>query len=306
MEEKQKAIEAIALCKNYGNVKALQGLDIEVEKGEIYGFLGHNGAGKTSFMKILIGLCHPSSGHVKLFGEKISTQTKKRIGFLPERVSIPGFLKAREFLVYCAKLQDQFTKNTYLQIDEILEKVGLKDVGDEKTAGFSKGMLQRLGLAQCILGHPEILLLDEPGSGLDPQGIIDFRNLILEENRKRNVTIFLNSHRLLEAEKICTRVGILQKGQLVASGSIENLTRGKNQIRLKLENWTEKLQELMKSISVEYKFPNETEVIFEPKESLDIAQIPKIVVETGGNILHYERSKESLEEIFMRVTGGNQ
>jgi ABC-2 type transport system ATP-binding protein len=303
MSTKEKAIQAIALCKNYGNIQALQDLNFEIESGEIFGFLGHNGAGKTSFLKILIGLSHPSSGEVRIFGEKVNTKVKRRLGYLPEKVSIPGFLKASEFLAYCYRLQEKLTPAKLNRIEELLEKVGLSEHKNERVQGFSKGMLQRLGLAQSILGEPDILLLDEPGSGLDPQGIIDFRNLILEENKKRKVTIFLNSHRLLEAEKICTRIGILQKGKLISSGSIDNLTKGKNQIKLKLEIWTESLRKFIESISLIHSFPNEKEVHFEPKENIDIPIIPKLLIENGGNILHYEISKESLEEIFLRVTG---
>jgi len=306
MKTHPKAIEAIALCKSYGSLQVLKNLNLEVEVGEIFGFLGHNGAGKTSFMKILIGLSYPSSGSVKLFGENIQVKSKKKIGFLPEKVSIPGFLKAIEFLVYCARLSGKSTKEAYLQANELIEKVGLAEFKNEQTTNFSKGMLQKLALAQCMIGEPELLLLDEPGSGLDPLGTVELRNLILEQNQKRKVTIFLNSHRLLEVEKICTRIGILQKGELIALGAISDLTKGKNQIKLRLETWTESLMNLMFQISKEHKFINEQEVVLEPKEIIDTTQIPKLVVENGGNILLYEKSYESLEEIFIRLTGGTK
>lgn len=298
------AIQVTALCKNYGSLKALKNLYLEVFKGEIFGFLGHNGAGKTTFLKILVGLSHASSGEVKIFGEKLSNKTRKNFSFLPERVSIPAFLTPIEFLKYSYRLHYHLPKKVDLEIQEAIEKVGLEKFKKEKVAGFSKGMLQRLGLAQSLLGKPNILLLDEPGSGLDPQGIIDFRNIILEENRTRKATIFLNSHRLLEMEKICHRIGILQNGELVASGSLEDLTKEKNQIHIKLENINEKLIKLFEESSHYFHFINDTEVVLEPKENILVRELPKRIVENDGNILFYSKKKESLEEIFLRITRG--
>lgn len=298
------AIQSIALCKSYGSLKALNEINLEVYKGEIFGFLGHNGAGKTTFLKILVGLTQASSGEVQIFGEKLSTRSRKNFGFLPERVSIPTFLTPVEFLKYSYQLRFELPKKIYPEIDEVLLKVGLTEFKKEKVSGFSKGMLQRLGLAECLLGKPNILLLDEPGSGLDPEGLISFRNIILEENKIRRVTVFLNSHRLLEMEKICHRIGILQKGSLVASGSLEELTRQKNQIHIKLETINQKLVNLFENIGKYFQYINENEIILEPKENVVVREIPKLIVENDGNILHYSKRKESLEEIFLRITRG--
>lgn len=298
------AIESIALCKNYGSLKALKGINLQVQKGEIFGFLGHNGAGKTTFLKILVGLTHPSSGDVKVFGEKANYRARRYFGFLPEKVSIPGFLTPIEFLKYSYKLHYNLPKKILPEIEEVLSKVGLEKFKKEKVTGFSKGMLQRLGLAQCLLGSPKILLLDEPGSGLDPEGLISFRNIILEENKKRQATVFLNSHRLLEMEKICHRIGILQSGSLVASGSLDELTKEKNQIHIKLETITPNILQLFEQVSEHFYFVSKTEIVLEPKQNVVTREIPKLLVEAGGNILFYSKKKENLEEIFLRITRG--
>lgn len=298
------AIQAKEVSKNYGNLKALNRINLEVYQGEIFGFLGHNGAGKTTFLKILVGLTNPSSGEIVINGEKLSTKSRKYFGFLPERVSIPSFLTPLEFLKYSYRLHYEVPKKIFPEIEEVLVKVGLDKFKKEKVVGFSKGMMQRLGLAECLLGKPSILLLDEPGTGLDPEGLINFRNILLEENKSRNVTVFFNSHRLLEMEKICHRIGILQKGNLVASGSLEELTKQKNQIHIKLETMTEKLIRLFEQISSHFQFINDTEVVLEPKENIIVREIPKLIVENEGNILLYTKKKESLEEIFLRITRG--
>lgn len=300
------AIESIDLCKNYRDLKALKNINLKVRKGEIFGFLGHNGAGKTTFLKILVGLSYPSSGEVKIFGEKISFKSRRHLGFLPERVSIPAFLTPIEFLKYSYKLHYNLPKKIYPEIEEVLLKVGLEKFKKEKIFGFSKGMMQRLGLAQCLLGNPAILLLDEPGSGLDPEGLILFRKIILEENQNRHATIFLNSHRLLEIEKICHRIGILQNGNLIAAGSLEELTKDKNQIHIKLESIDETIIQVIEKISEHFSFLNKTEIVFEPKPNVVTREIPKLLVEAGGNILFYNKKKENLEEIFLRVTRGDK
>ncbi|MCB1178252.1 MAG: ABC transporter ATP-binding protein [Leptospiraceae bacterium] len=300
------AIESNNLTKRYSGTIALKSLSLEISEGEIFGFLGQNGAGKTTFIKILLGMCKPSNGEVKIFGDKVSTKTKALIGYLPEKISIPGFLRAREFLSFCGRLSGMSGILLQKKIEEVLEIVELKSHSEERTVGFSKGMIQRLGIAQAILHEPKILLLDEPASGLDPKGIIDLRNIILKANSNYKTTIFLNSHRLLEAEKICTRVGILQKGLLVANGKLDELTRSKNQIKLELSEFNESLKSLIENISNVFHFPSNNSAVFEPKEDVELKGIPAMIVEQGGDIIKYERAIENLEEIFLRLTDGGE
>jgi ABC-2 type transport system ATP-binding protein len=300
------AIEASELTKRYAGVPALKNVSLEVKRGEIFGFLGQNGAGKTTFMKILLDLCKPSSGDVKLFGQKIDTKAKLQIGYLPEKVSIPGFLSAEEFLRYCAKLSGLKGNDLIERPLKALKTVGLEDHRDDKVGGFSKGMVQRLGLAQAIQHEPDLLLLDEPQSGLDPKGAIDLRNIILQSNEKLGTTIFLNSHRLMEAEMICSRVGILQKGTMVAIGKMDDLTRSKNQIKLELSSINEEIQTLLVSISSQLQSTGENSVLFQPKENVETRKIPALLVEKGAEIIRYEKASENLEEVFLRLIGDNK
>lgn len=165
-------------------------------------------------------------------------------------------------------------------------------------------MLQRLGLASALISDPELLILDEPGSGLDPKGYIDFRETLVEENRIKGTTVLLNSHRLLEVEKVCHEIGILNLGTLAAIGPLESLKEGKNRILIKLESVTSELDSYIRKISSEQKI-KENQIEFLPMGGIDLRKIPAELVALGANILKYERTTESLEEVFLRVTGGN-
>lgn len=294
------------LYKQYDSKSiAIKKLSLTIQPGEIFGLIGQNGAGKTTLIKILLGFSSPTSGKVEVYGKKNSVEFKTKIGYLPEKVMIHPFLTAFEFLYLCGKLCFIDKNILKKKCASILERVGLGDKLNAKVGTFSKGMTQRLGLAQAIIHEPDLLFLDEPGSGLDPLGMIELRNIILEEHKSRNATIFINSHRLMEAEKLCSRIAILHKGEMVASGSMNELTRTKNQINLRLEALTEKLENYIGSIGNQIQFKG-NEISFDPKESIDLRQIPMQIVQNGGNILKYEIVNENLEEIFLRLTGGEK
>lgn len=294
------------LYKQYDNKSiALKNLSLSIKAGEIFGLIGQNGAGKTTLVKILLGFSSPTQGNVEVYGKKNSVEFKAKIGYLPEKVMIHPFLTAFEFLYLCGKLcfvDKAILKNKCLTL---LERVGLGDKAEAKVGTFSKGMTQRLGLAQAILHEPDLLFLDEPGSGLDPLGMIELRNIILEEHKSRNATIFINSHRLMEAEKLCSRIAILHKGEMVASGSMEELTRTKNQINIRLETLNEKIESYIASIGTQIQIKG-NEISFDPKDSLELRKIPAQIIELGGNIFKYEIVNENLEEIFLRLTGGEK
>ncbi len=225
------AISVSDLSKTYrtglfgtASVQALDAVSIDVSKGAIFGLLGPNGAGKTTLVKILLGLVHPTAGAAKLFGQSVQhPEARTRVGFLPENHRFPGFLTAEQTLHVYGRLGNVPAQPRTQRISDLLEHVGLGDRRDSKVKTFSKGMLQRLGLAQALLNDPDLLFLDEPTSGVDPVGRRAIRDLVLEL-RDSGATIFLNSHLLSEVEKVCTRIAILREGQIVREGTIDELT----------------------------------------------------------------------------------
>ncbi|MGA1846468.1 ATP-binding cassette domain-containing protein [Deferribacter abyssi] len=219
-------IEVVKLEKCYGEVKALKGVNFTVEKGEIVGFLGPNGAGKTTTMQIITGFLSPTSGEVRVGGEKVSIGCmgiKRKIGYLPENNPIYNDLSVYDYLKFFASLKR--VENSKEEIKKVISLTKLGDVLGRKIDTLSKGYKQRVGLAQAILGDPDILILDEPTTGLDPNQIVEIRNLIKELGREK--TVILSTHIMQEVEQTCERVIIINKGEIVADDKIENL-QGKN------------------------------------------------------------------------------
>jgi ABC-2 type transport system ATP-binding protein len=207
-------------------VTALEGLDLEVRRGEVFGFLGPNGAGKTTTLKILMGLIYPTSGHAWILGQEIgTTRVKHQIGFLPESPYFYDYLTAVEFLRFYGQLFNLHGAPLSRRIDDLLQMVGLSHVSHLQLRKFSKGMLQRIGIAQALINDPHLVVLDEPMSGLDPIGRKEVRDLILSL-KEAGKTIFFSSHILHDAEVLCDRVGILVKGRLVAMGKVNELVGG--------------------------------------------------------------------------------
>ena len=225
------ALSVSSLSKTYRTgllrrsaVQALDGVSLAVEKGAIFGLLGPNGAGKTTLVKILLGLVHPTSGTARLFGRPAGNPTaRQRSGFVPENHRFPGFFTAVQTLHAYGRLADVPRAERTDRIPALLERLDLEGRGDSKVKTFSKGMLQRLGLAQALLNDPDLLFLDEPTGGVDPVGRRAIRDIVLEL-REEGKTIFLNSHLLSEVEKVCTQIAILREGSLVRQGSVEELT----------------------------------------------------------------------------------
>ncbi len=224
------AISARELSKTYASgfgqkrVQALEAFTLEVERGEIFGLLGPNGAGKTTLVKMLLGIVRPSSGTASLFGVSIrEPRARRRIGFLPENHRFPDFLTAGETLDLYARLAEVPATLRNERIPELLDLVRMTPWRDTKIRKFSKGMMQRLGLAQALMNNPDLLVLDEPTDGVDPIGRREIRDLIVRL-RDEGKTIFLNSHLLSEVEQVCTRVAILNKGHLVREGTVAELT----------------------------------------------------------------------------------
>ena len=218
---KKPIITAHALTKQYKDTLALDSLDLHIDKGEIFGFLGHNGAGKTTAVSVLTTLFAPTAGTASICGfdtQKESIEVQKRIGYLPENVKFYDSLTAYENLEYLAKLSG--VKNPKEKIREVLEFLEFTGIEHKKLGEFSKGMRQRIGIAQAILHDPEVLFLDEPTSGLDPMGIKNLRNIIIKLNKEKGMTIFMNTHLLSEVAKTCTTIGVLNQGKLIYCDSL--------------------------------------------------------------------------------------
>ncbi len=226
-------IETFDLSKEYRRGffqrrhRALDRLNLAVEEREIFGFLGPNGAGKSTTFKILMGLIEPTSGSAKILGEDFRARgARRRAGFLPEDAYFYAYLTARELLRFYGRLQGLSRAEVRGREDGLLEKVGLGHARDVRLGEFSKGMRQRFGIAQALVSEPEILFLDEPLTGLDPQGRKDLKDLILSL-KEEGKTVFFSSHILADAEAICDRVGILRQGRLVDAGRVEDLLGGR-------------------------------------------------------------------------------
>jgi ABC-2 type transport system ATP-binding protein len=226
------AIEILGLEKTYmvgfwrkRPKRALQPLHLAVEDGEIFGFLGPNGAGKTTTLKMLMGLVFPTAGTARILGKEwTDPEVKAQIGFLPEQPYFYDYLTAHELLDYYGQLSGVLAKDRKPRIEEVLQRVGLTDIKGLQLRKFSKGMLQRVGIAQAILHNPKLVFLDEPMSGLDPLGRREVRDLILEL-QQQGKTVFFSTHILSDAEALCDRVAIIHQGELRGVGAVEELTK---------------------------------------------------------------------------------
>ncbi len=221
-------IETVQLTKFYGRVAAVDGLNLYVKRGEIFGFLGPNGAGKTTTILLLLGLTEPTAGHAWVLGfnpTRRPLEVKRRVGCLPENVGYYRDLTGRENLRFIAQLNRIPEDQAESRINEALKKVGLNGEGDKLVGAYSRGMRQRLGLAELLVKDPEIMILDEPTLGLDPKGMNEILDLIRSLSKEKGLTVMLCSHQLHQVQRICDRVGIMNKGRLVALGTIDELAK---------------------------------------------------------------------------------
>jgi len=226
----QIIVETEDLTKKYGSRTAVDHLNIKIEEGEVFGFLGPNGAGKTTTLLMFLGLTEPTSGRAKVIGfdpTREPFKVKEKVGYLPENVGFYDDMDARQNLRYIAKLNRISGEVSEKRIDYWLEMVGLSEESTKKVGTFSKGMRQRLGIAEVLIKEPKLVFLDEPTIGLDPDGTNRMLDLIHSLSREKNITLFLSSHLLDQVQRICDRVGIMINGNLVAIGPIEELAKKK-------------------------------------------------------------------------------
>jgi ABC-2 type transport system ATP-binding protein len=223
-----------------GSVVAIDGLDLEVQRGEVFGLLGPNGSGKSTTLKVLLGLLRPTSGEARLFGESVATvASRRRLGYLPESPYFYKFLSGEETLKFFGRLCGMQGADLQKRIDELIELVGLQHGRHRPLSGYSKGMLQRIGLAQALLHDPELLLLDEPTAGVDPLGSREMKDLILEL-KACGKTIVLSSHLLDQVEQVCDRVAILHLGKKILEGRLSELLTRQGKVTITLSDFDEK------------------------------------------------------------------
>ena len=298
------------LLKKYNEFKAVDNLSLEVKEGEIYGFLGPNGAGKTTTILMLLGILKPTQGEVYLFGQNITKDflsIKKKMGVVSEKQYLYKEMTAGEYLNFFADLYG--VKNRKKKIDQLLEAVNLLEVRNRKLGAFSRGMQQKLGFARALLHDPQLLLLDEPVSGLDPTGIKQIRDLIEQENKKGR-TIFISSHLLSEVERLCGKVGIINKGRLLAEDTMDNLRkRLTDLVELEIE-LTEAKKEIVDTLAA-FDFikglkRKENLLTIKVKADKDYrAQISEAISQQGGVVLGIKKKEMSLEEAFITITEKN-
>ncbi|MBK3495828.1 ABC transporter ATP-binding protein [Viridibacillus sp. YIM B01967] len=297
------AIETKQLKKSYGEVPIVKGIDLIVEQGEIFGFLGRNGAGKSTFINMLTDIIQPSSGAYTLLGVKSpNDQVKKRIGVMPDYSTFYGSLTAMEHLKFLSALSGKPVAKARCM--EVLQLVGLESHAHKKTEKFSFGMKKKLGIAQAIVHEPELIFLDEPTSGVDAESVIHIHKLLIQLH-KSGKTIFMTSHNLDEVEKICTRIAIMQEGQIVKIGTMDELRNFyRSTITVKIKHSPVpkseqvKLQQWLESVGtdLEMKDPYVTINVDNEKK---IADMIRAFNQCNIDIFRVEVEEPSLEEIFL-------
>ena len=304
LEARQPAVEAQGLRKVYNRKAAVEDLSLTVGRGEVFGFLGPNGAGKTTSLKMLLGLVVPTSGTGRLLGKPLGEpEARRQVGFLPEHFRFHEWLKAAEFLHFHGRLYGMEEGRRDKKVREALAIVGLSDCAGQRLSTFSKGMLQRIGIAQALLNDPELVFLDEPTSGLDPLGRRQVRDIILAV-RERGVTVFLNSHLLSEAERVCDRVAIINKGSVVRQGALSELLSGDLEVDLRLANLTPELLEALGRLSSQVKTDGSVVTVRVAREET-IPLLAEAAVQGGGRLLALTPRRSSLEDYFVQVIEGS-
>lgn len=294
-------IETVGLNFNYGQQAIVKDLSLQVPNGSIYGFLGPNGAGKTTTIKILLNLLKSPADQVFIFGKEINSNRiaiLKQIGSLVEQPAIYGHLSGKENLINrCLLLGIKKSK-----ADEMLTLVGLTDAADKKSSKYSLGMKQRLGIALALISDPELLLLDEPTNGLDPNGIIEIRNLMIELTTKHNKTILVSSHLLSEIERTATHVGIINKGQLLFQGTIQELQLlNKPLLEIELDNAGEAATLLIeKGYEIVAKTDAKISIPFVSRQ--ESGTINTLLIQNNFTVSSLSQQRKDLENLFLDIT----
>lgn len=291
------------LCKYYRHFKALNGLTMNVPKGAVYGFVGKNGAGKTTLIRVICGLQTPSAGEFSLYGQRNTERginsARMRMGAVVESPAVYSGMTAEENL----KMQYRVLgMPSFDGIPELLELVGLENTGKKKARNFSLGMRQRLGIAVALCGNPDFLVLDEPINGLDPQGIIEIRELILKLNREKRITVLISSHILDELSKLATHYGFIDNGQIVKEISAEELLAAcRKCVSVEVTN-IRALARVLDRMGAEYKILDDTHADIFAK--IEITELTLALAGEGCKVVSVRENDESLESYYLELVGG--
>jgi ABC-2 type transport system ATP-binding protein len=296
------AINTEGLKKNFGERAAVKHLTLQVLQGEVFGFLGPNGAGKTTSIKMLLGLVKPTSGTATLLGAPIGDRpTLARVGFLPEHFRFQEWLTAREFLELHGELYGMEERDLKSRAEELLERVGLSEFRDKQLRTFSKGMLQRIGLAQALLNRPALVFLDEPTSGLDPVGRRLVRDII-HELREVGTCVFLNSHLLSEIEVTCDRVAFIRHGEVARTLELATLDQDLSLVTIRAAGLTSEILSGLEHWGGNIQAEGERLTLTVRREA-DLPEINRYLVTQGVEVYAMTPNRLSLEEIFIETIG---
>jgi ABC-type multidrug transport system ATPase subunit len=300
--EKETVIKVEHLAKSFGSFQAVKDVSFTVSRGDVFGFLGPNGAGKSTTIRCLLSLIKPNAGNIELFGKSYTNSRSEilsKIGSIIEKPDFYKYLSAQKNLEIFARISGASVSKS--QIGEMLEFVGLAGRGGDKIGGFSHGMKQRLGIAQTLLHQPDLIILDEPTTGLDPQGIVEIRNLILRLKNEQNKTILLSSHQLSEIELIANRMVIINKGKSIVEGEVQDLLNAQELVVHLEVDAVEKAKQVISAHFSNAQFVGETAT--ELEVAIEKSQVPnlnKALIDNGVQVFALE-PKRKLEDFFMKI-----
>lgn len=285
------------------DVHALKDLNLEIKEGEIFGYLGPNGSGKTTTIKMLLGLLFPTSGTIEILGSEAidSAKVKRNIGYLPEGAYYPDFLRGEEILSYYGRLYGLRGSELKRRVDETLELVGMQHARKRFLRGYSKGMRQRIGLAQALISEPKILILDEPTTGLDPIARKDIRDLLLEL-RKQGITLLISSHELLEVELISDRVAILFEGVMQTLGTMEELLT-QRELSVTVDAMTDEIANVVTEKGIVVEDRTGSRALLRLPQQMSTYDAIELCKANTLNVLSIAPRRETLEELFVRIVG---
>ncbi|RXF72457.1 ABC transporter ATP-binding protein [Arcticibacter tournemirensis] len=314
-------IELRGLTKRYGDFLAVDGLDLTIRKGEVFGLLGPNGAGKSTTILMMLGLTEPSSGSVEVCGIDATVnpiEVKRRVGYLPDDIGFYESYNGMDNLLYTARLNRIPENEAVARAQRLLSRVGLADEAAKKTGKYSRGMRQRLGLADVLIKNPEVIILDEPTLGIDPQGVREFLELIVRLSREEGITVLLSSHHLHQVQQVCDRVGIFVGGKLLADGDIPTLSAQlfaneafKITIRVKFnegrhEADKQRLIQVVQSVEGVTSVQGDQDDIHISCYKDATPHVARAVIENGFDLIHLNHKEHGLDEIYHRYFEGGK